>query len=217
MSDEPTFGQIPVPTIDFQSLFFVDWTVTPPNPYALVITEGPSASPSAEWRDAWTPLTSPNMEGWFWPAPPASWPNGLRILCQERRGGNQPGYPPPQATSWRSLGKDTVSGGTGWNSISSIPDTVIYLVSKVVCQAVSGTTPFNSPIKDQFGVALQSLGGAPASVHWYRRRGTTLTSAFVAVAGGAPFVPAPGDYIEFVKATSPLNPQLWELRANPLT
>jgi hypothetical protein len=215
--DQPTFGQIPVPTIYFQTFFVVDWTVTPPNPFAMVITEGPNAAPAAEWASSWAGTTSPNMEGWFWPSAPGSWPNGLRLLCQERRGGVQPGYPPPQASSWRRLGKDSTSGSSGWNPVATIHDTAIYLVSKVVCYAVGGTTPFNSPIRDQFGFALSSLADSPASVHWYRRRGTTLTSAFVATAGAAPFVPDPGDYVELTKATSPLNPSLWEMRAVPLT
>jgi hypothetical protein len=214
---QPHFGQIPVPTIYFQTFFFVDWTVTPPSPYAMVITEGPSAAPAPEWLSSWGGLSSPNMEGWFWPGSPGSWPNGLRLLCQERRGGVQPGYPPPQASSYRPLGRDSTSGSSGWTPCSSIPDTTIYLVNKLVCNAVGGTTPYVSPIKDQFGVALASLGGSPASVHWYRRRTTGLTSAFVATAGGAPFVPEPGDYIEFTKATSALNPALWDLRAAALT
>jgi hypothetical protein len=215
--EQPTFGQIPVPTIYFQTLYVIDWTVTPPSSFAMVVTEGPNAAPAAEWQSSWNNVTSPNMEGWFWPGEPSRWPDAIRLLCQERRGGVQPGYPPPQVASWRRLGKDSTSGSSGWTPLTSIPDTTIYLVSKLVCYAQNGTTPYVSPIKDLFGVALSSLGGSPASVHWYRRRNTGLTSAFVATAGGSPFVPDPGDYIEFTKATSALNPAQWDIRAAPLT
>jgi hypothetical protein len=202
---KPVLKQMPVP---FPSFAFFHWNGS--GDFISVVsagTDGPA------FQSPWSPMAALGMESWFGSG--ANVPNNFKLVRGKQFALTSPGTPPSWFSGNTFKGKDTVDASTDWSTLSAGTYS-IWLLKKI--KRKNDSSERNSPIENQFGVALSTLDSNPASVQWFRLASSSFWSPFV---DGSPnpvqFDPVTDEYVSFEMTSVNVAANQWQRRAKNLT